>query len=201
MVAPVAIAPAGALTTCGAMALLAPSTMNWNWRASRSLSIWTFRKTVPLGNDTSPKVRSRRPTLWAASNAFFRSTTFPVSVRRTPQRVPQPSSRQPAGLGRPWSYAGAHKEAGADDTEQVGRHAEADVESGGAMQEKGLWHEGDTSNDTFLKAVSGYRRLPATVVPQELRRKLERVKGIEPSSVAWEATALPLSYTRIGSGW
>ncbi len=26
---------------------------------------------------------------------------------------------------------------------------------------------------------------------------LERVKGIEPSSVAWEATALPLSYTRV----
>ena len=28
---------------------------------------------------------------------------------------------------------------------------------------------------------------------------MERVKGIEPSSVAWEATALPLSYTRTGS--
>ena len=28
------------------------------------------------------------------------------------------------------------------------------------------------------------------------KSKLERVKGIEPSSVAWEATALPLSYTR-----
>ena len=27
---------------------------------------------------------------------------------------------------------------------------------------------------------------------------VERVKGIEPSSVAWEATALPLSYTRDG---
>ena len=27
---------------------------------------------------------------------------------------------------------------------------------------------------------------------------VERVKGIEPSSVAWEATALPLSYTRTG---
>ena len=26
----------------------------------------------------------------------------------------------------------------------------------------------------------------------------KRVKGIEPSSVAWEATALPLSYTRAG---
>jgi hypothetical protein len=26
--------------------------------------------------------------------------------------------------------------------------------------------------------------------------EVERVKGIEPSSVAWEATALPLSYTR-----
>jgi hypothetical protein len=26
--------------------------------------------------------------------------------------------------------------------------------------------------------------------------KLERVKGIEPSSAAWEAAALPLSYTR-----
>jgi len=30
-------------------------------------------------------------------------------------------------------------------------------------------------------------------------RKLERVKGIEPSSSAWEAAALPLSYTRIGA--
>src|SRR5579885_3379808 len=29
---------------------------------------------------------------------------------------------------------------------------------------------------------------------------LERVKGIEPSSVAWEATALPLSYSRADLG-
>jgi hypothetical protein len=29
---------------------------------------------------------------------------------------------------------------------------------------------------------------------------LERVKGIEPSSSAWEAAALPLSYTRDGIG-
>ena len=28
-------------------------------------------------------------------------------------------------------------------------------------------------------------------------RKLEREKGIEPSSSAWKAAALPLSYTRI----
>jgi hypothetical protein len=28
-------------------------------------------------------------------------------------------------------------------------------------------------------------------------RTLERVKGIEPSSSAWKAVALPLSYTRI----
>jgi len=27
-------------------------------------------------------------------------------------------------------------------------------------------------------------------------RRLERVKGIEPSSSAWKAVALPLSYTR-----
>ena len=27
--------------------------------------------------------------------------------------------------------------------------------------------------------------------------KMERVKGIEPSSLAWEAKALPLSYTRL----
>ena len=30
------------------------------------------------------------------------------------------------------------------------------------------------------------------------RRVMERVKGIEPSSSAWEAAALPLSYTRVG---
>src|SRR5262249_6668538 len=29
-------------------------------------------------------------------------------------------------------------------------------------------------------------------------RRLERVKGIEPSYSAWKAAALPLSYTRIG---
>jgi hypothetical protein len=29
------------------------------------------------------------------------------------------------------------------------------------------------------------------------KRELERVKGIEPSSSAWKAVALPLSYTRI----
>jgi hypothetical protein len=30
-------------------------------------------------------------------------------------------------------------------------------------------------------------------------RRLERVKGIEPSSSAWKAVALPLSYTRVSS--
>jgi hypothetical protein len=30
----------------------------------------------------------------------------------------------------------------------------------------------------------------------EFSANLERVKGIEPSSLAWEARALPLSYTR-----
>jgi hypothetical protein len=51
----------------------------------------------------------------------------------------------------------SNEEAGADDAKEVSRHTKADVESSRAMQEKGLWHEGDTSNDTFLKAVSGYR--------------------------------------------
>jgi hypothetical protein len=30
-------------------------------------------------------------------------------------------------------------------------------------------------------------------------KTLERVKGIEPSSSAWKAVALPLSYTRAGN--
>lgn len=30
-----------------------------------------------------------------------------------------------------------------------------------------------------------------------VQNKLERVEGIEPSYLAWKATALPLSYTRI----
>jgi hypothetical protein len=33
-------------------------------------------------------------------------------------------------------------------------------------------------------------------VPSRMSEKLERVKGIEPSSSAWKAVALPLSYTR-----
>src|SRR5580698_1264697 len=45
----------------------------------------------------------------------------------------------------------------------------------------------------------GLRRSVATAYGRlhSLReRRLERAKGIEPSSVAWEATALPLSYAR-----
>jgi hypothetical protein len=34
-------------------------------------------------------------------------------------------------------------------------------------------------------------------LPGFARRGLERVKGIEPSSSAWKAVALPLSYTRL----
>ena len=35
------------------------------------------------------------------------------------------------------------------------------------------------------------------VTPKAARDLGQRVKGIEPSSVAWKATALPLSYTRV----
>jgi hypothetical protein len=35
-------------------------------------------------------------------------------------------------------------------------------------------------------------------VQRSMKTKDERVKGIEPSCVAWEATVLPLNYTR---GW
>src|SRR6266699_25490 len=41
---------------------------------------------------------------------------------------------------------------------------------------------------------------PLPGVPTQARlsgQRLERVKGIEPSSSAWKAVALPLSYTRI----
>jgi len=51
----------------------------------------------------------------------------------------------------------SNNKARADDAKEVRRHTEADIESSGAMQEEGLWHEGDTSNDTFFKAVSRYR--------------------------------------------
>ena len=38
-------------------------------------------------------------------------------------------------------------------------------------------------------------RMARPMIAKRLR-KLERVKGIEPSSSAWKAVALPLSYTR-----
>src|SRR5262249_39207524 len=40
-------------------------------------------------------------------------------------------------------------------------------------------------------------RMARAMIAKRLR-KLERVKGIEPSSSAWKAVALPLSYTRTG---
>ena len=40
-------------------------------------------------------------------------------------------------------------------------------------------------------------RAPLHPVPRATFGHLERVKGIEPSSSAWKASALPLSYTRV----
>ena len=45
------------------------------------------------------------------------------------------------------------------------------------------------SKNPLLTAACGTRWI-------SMEAAVERVKGIEPSSVAWEATALPLSYTR-----
>ena len=42
-----------------------------------------------------------------------------------------------------------------------------------------------------------YRQLCSIAVyPKKGKKKMERVKGIEPSRPAWKAGALPLSYTR-----
>lgn len=60
----------------------------------------------------------------------------------------------------------ANQETGTDDRQEVGGHAEADVESGSAMQEKRLGHGGKTSNDTFLKAISGHLVLPKALAYQ-----------------------------------
>src|SRR5215472_8682935 len=49
-----------------------------------------------------------------------------------------------------------------------------------------------------LSAFAAHPRWLAEPKPQHAA-KLERVKGIEPSSSAWKAVALPLSYTRFGT--
>jgi hypothetical protein len=46
-------------------------------------------------------------------------------------------------------------------------------------------------SDKDLNALSGYCGSPQSDA-------VERVMGIEPTSSAWEAEALPLSYTRLG---
>lgn len=48
-----------------------------------------------------------------------------------------------------------------------------------------------------------YRQLMTSffVHPKKRQKKMERVKGIEPSRPAWKAGALPLSYTRKIKKW
>ena len=55
--------------------------------------------------------------------------------------------------------------------------------------------EGSRTPDTWLRRPLLY---PAELQAHVL---LERVKGIEPSQLAWKARALPLSYTRKLFGW
>jgi hypothetical protein len=51
----------------------------------------------------------------------------------------------------------------------------------------------DVTPSTFQGAFSSL-----DIPHKSLILKMERVKGIEPSSSAWKAVALPLSYTRTG---
>ena len=55
-------------------------------------------------------------------------------------------------------------------------------------------HDFDQLDDEFIPR---HRRpLPICADIRFVSETLERVKGIEPSSSAWKAVALPLSYTR-----
>ena len=55
----------------------------------------------------------------------------------------------------------------------------------------------ERSTETVLGQTGLARRTRRTAAKP--LKTLERVKGIEPSSSAWKAVALPLSYTRIGT--
>jgi hypothetical protein len=50
-------------------------------------------------------------------------------------------------------------------------------------------------------AVAKMQLLQLAIETQVQGTLMERVKGIEPSSSAWKAVALPLSYTRIRNQW
>lgn len=54
--------------------------------------------------------------------------------------------------------------------------------------------EGLEPSRSFLRQILSLLRLPL----RHSGRKMERAKGIEPSSSAWKADALPLSYARTG---
>ena len=54
---------------------------------------------------------------------------------------------------------------------------------------------GRTLSD-IKRTLDGGREVTRVLKSSTAAERLERVKGIEPSSEAWEAPALPLSYTR-----
>ena len=61
-------------------------------------------------------------------------------------------------------------------------------------------HNRNRTDDLFLTKEVLYRLSYVSVVPccvLPFACTVERVMGIEPTSVAWKATALPLSYTRL----
>ena len=67
---------------------------------------------------------------------------------------------------------------------------------------KNFWQRGRDSNPRYAMNVYTLSRRATSTTHPPLRlitdTVLERVKGIEPSSKAWEAFVLPLNYTRCG---
>ena len=66
----------------------------------------------------------------------------------------------------------------------------------GALEEAAVEGWGDDGDDGGGEAVGGAEDGEREGGVEDRRRPEKRVEGIEPSSIAWKAIALPLSYTR-----
>ena len=85
----------------------------------------------------------------------------------------------------------------ADQGPQVSGNEVAGEQARRPREDVGLW-QNDTQNDTQGALDLGRLFRDLISKNQDIAAAMERAMGIEPTSVAWEATALPLSYARVG---
>ena len=155
-------------------------------RSARLMSI-----SRPIPASSSRVRRNTRRVRWPPESVTSRSSTTGANTSTGPLRLP--GTRENPTQGAP---ASAKRHCRSTCNAELRAPVSSLARMRGKPSPGSAAHSRQPTSVIAIPALRKQEGRPPSRKPPCHAFVLERVKGIEPSSVAWEATALPLSYTR-----